>query len=141
MHGISGFLKKHARLQAFDDTWKGLPPYPGFFVPKKADREVTQWQGKEMRNLGRCLLWVLAVALLQPASGQVIPFKYALDCVRALVDFNMMAQYRSHTPETIAYREEYLDRFRRMKDFFLEFRVSKRTRTKVDKYRKELRHQ
>ena len=54
MDWISGFLKKHARLQAFDDTWKTLPSYTGFFVPKKAYREVTQWQGKEMRNLGRC---------------------------------------------------------------------------------------
>jgi len=102
MDWISGFLKKHARLQAFDDTWKALPPYPGFFVPKKAYREVTLWQGKVMRNLGPCLLGVLAVALCQPDSRQVIPFKHALDCVRALVDFNMIAQYRSHTHETIA---------------------------------------
>jgi len=56
MDWISGFLKKQARLQAFDDTWKALPPHRGFFVPKKAYREVTQWQGKEMRNLARCLV-------------------------------------------------------------------------------------
>ena len=120
MDWISGFLKKHARLQPFDDTWKALPPYQGFFVPKKAYREVTQWQGKEMRNLGWCLLGVLAVALRQPDSRQVIPLKHGLDCVRALVDFNMMAQYRSHTRETIAYMEGYLDRFHRMKEI-LEF--------------------
>jgi len=141
MDWISGFLKKHARLQAFDTTWNALPPYPGFFVHKKAYREVTQWQGKEMMNLGRCLLGVLAVALRQPDSRQVITFKHAQDCVRALVDFNMMAQYRSHTRETIAYMEEYLDRFHRMKDIFLEFRVSKRTWANVDLQRKELRHQ
>ena len=68
-------------------------------------------------------------------------FKHALDCVRALVHFNMMGQYRSHTPETIAYMEEYLDGFHRMKDIFLEVRVCKQTRAKVDKQRKELRHQ
>ena len=77
-------------------------------MPKNAYREVTQWQGKEMQNLGRCLLGVLAVALPQPDSTQVIPFKRALVCVRALVDFNMMAQYRSHTDETMAYMEDYL---------------------------------
>ena len=49
------FLKKHKRQQAFDDAWKELPPYPGFSVPKRAYREVTQRQGKEMRNLGRCI--------------------------------------------------------------------------------------
>jgi len=140
MDWISGFLKKHAGLQTFDDTRKVLPPYPGCFVPKKAYRAVTQWQGKEMRNLGLCHLGVPAVALRQRDSRQVIPFKHALDSVWALVDFNMMAQYRSHTPETIAYMEEYLDQFHRIKDIFLEFRVSKRTRAKVDKQRKELRH-
>ena len=108
MDWIQGFRKKHGRLQAFDDAWKTLPPYLGFFVPKNAYREVTQWQGKEMRNLGGCLLVVLAVALRQPDSTQVIPFKRALKWVRALVDFNMMAQYRSHTDETMAYMEDYL---------------------------------
>jgi len=141
MDKIEGFLKKHGQLQVFDDVWKALPPSPGFLVPKKAYREVTQWQGKEMRNLGRCILGVLAVALRQPVGAQAIPFKRALACVRALVDFNMMAQYRSHTPDTIAYMEDYLDQFHRMKDIFLKFRVIKRTQAKVDKQRKEIRRQ
>jgi len=81
MDWIQAFLKKHGRLQAFDDVWKALPPYPGFLVPKKAYREVAQWQGKEMRNLGRCILGVLAVALRQRQSSQVISFKHALRCV------------------------------------------------------------
>jgi len=93
MDRIEGFLKKHGPLQAFDDVWKALQPYPGFLVPKKAYPEVSQWQGKEMRNLGRCIVGVLAVALDQPGGAQVIPFKRALASVRALVDFNMMAQY------------------------------------------------
>ena len=64
-----------------------------------------------MRNLGRCILGVLTVALHQPGGAQAIPFKLALGCVRALVDFNMMAQYRSHTPDTLAYMEDYLTSF------------------------------
>jgi len=55
MDWIEGFLKKHGRLQAFDDVWKALPPYTGFLVTKKAYLKVTQWQQKEMRNLGRCI--------------------------------------------------------------------------------------
>jgi len=71
---IEAFLKKHEPLQPFDEVWKALPPYPGFLVPKKAYREVTQWQGKEMRNLGRGILGVLAMALRQPGGAQAIPF-------------------------------------------------------------------
>jgi hypothetical protein len=138
MDWIQGFLKKHKRQQAFDDAWKALPSYPGFFVPKKAYREVTQWQGKEMRNLGRCLLGVLAVALRQPDGTQILHFKRAFACVRSLLDFNLMAQYRSHTDETVAYMDEYLNRFHQRKDIFLEFRISKRTQAKADAQRREL---
>jgi len=141
MDWIEGVLKKHGRLQAFDDVGKALPPYPGFLVPKKAYREVTQWEGKEMRNLGGGIRRVLAVALRQPGGAQAISFKRALGCVRALIDFNMMAQYRSHTLDTLAYMEDYLDQFHRMKDIFLEFRVTKRTQAKLDTQRKEIQRQ
>ena len=63
MEWVEGFQKKHKRQQAFDNAWKEIPPYPGFSVPKKAYLEVTQWQGKEMRNLGRCISAVLASTL------------------------------------------------------------------------------
>ena len=52
-----------------------------------------------------------------------------------------MAQYRSHTSDTIAYMEDYLDQFHRLKDIFSEFRVTTRTQDKVDKQRKEIRRQ
>jgi len=94
-----------------------------------------------MRNMERSILGVLAVALRHPGGAEAIPFKHAVGCVRALFDFNMMAQYRIHTPDTIAYMEDFLDQFHRMKDSFLEFRVTKRTEAKVDKERKEIRLQ
>ena len=53
----------------------------------------------------------------------------------------MMAQYRSHTRETISYVEEYATQFHETNDIFLEFRISKRMQEKVDTLRKELRHQ
>src|SRR5205807_2995770 len=118
MEWVEGFLKKHKRQQAFDDAWKPVPPYPRFSVPKKAYREVTQWQGKEMRNLSRCITAVLAAALRDPDSSQQLPFKRALQCDSALIDFSLMALYRSHTPETLSYMEKYLLLFHQTKDVF-----------------------
>ena len=118
-----------------------LPPYPEFLVHKKAYYEVTQWQGKDIRNLGRCIWGVLAVNLRQPGGAPAIPLKRVLGCVTALVNFNMMVQYRSDTPDTIAYMQDYLGQFHRMKDIFLEFRVTKHTQAKVDKQRNEIRRQ
>ena len=94
-----------------------------------------------MRNLGHCSLGVLPVALRQPGDAQVIPFKRALGYIRALVNFNMMAQYQNHPSDMIAYMKDYLDQFHKLKDIFLEFRVTKRTQDKVDKQRKEIRRQ
>jgi len=68
MDWIQEFLKKHAQQQAFNNTWKSLPPYPGFFFSKKAYREGKEWQGKVKRYLRSCLLGVLAVPLRQPDS-------------------------------------------------------------------------
>ena len=103
MDGFQVFLKKHERLETVDDFWKALLPYPGFLLLKKAYCEVAQLQGKEIRKMGRFILGVLTVALRQPLSAQVVSFKHALGCLRALVELNMMAQYRSHISDTIAY--------------------------------------
>jgi len=140
MAWMQAFLKKHGRLQAFDHVWKALQPYAGLLLPKRAFREVAQWQRKEMRNLGLCTLGDLPVALRQPESSQVISFKNALRWVRALMDFSMMTQYQSHTSDTIAYMEHYLDQFHRMKGIFLEFQLTKRTLAKVDEQRRAIRH-
>jgi len=48
MKWVEEFLKKNKPQQPFDDIWKVLPPYQGFSLPKKAYREVTQWQDKQM---------------------------------------------------------------------------------------------
>ena len=111
MEWVEGFLKKHKRQQAFDDAWKEIPPYPEFSVPKKAYREVTQWQGKEMHNLGRCILAILVSALPNPDSSQHQDFNIILKCFGALLDFSLMTQHRSHTPDTLAYMERYLKTF------------------------------
>jgi len=105
MEWVEGFLKKHKRQQAFDDAGKEIPPYPRFRVPKKAYREITQGQGPEMRNLSRSISAILASALRNPNSSQYQDFKSTLKWVSALVDFTPMAQYRSHTPDTLSYME------------------------------------
>jgi len=43
-----------------------------------------------------------------------------------------MAQYRSHTPDTLSYTESYLQTFHRTKDIVLEFRTSKPTRAQAN---------
>ena len=138
---VEGFLKKHKGQQAFNDIWKALPPYPGLNVRNKAYREVTQWQGKEKQNIGRCISAVFASALRNLDGSQQLPFKRPLQCVCSLIDFTMMAQYHSHMLETLGYMKTYLGTFHRSKDIFLEFRTTKAICAKAERQDRELREQ
>ena len=92
-----------------------------------------------MRNLGRCVSAVLASALRNPDGSQQHDFGRALKYVGALVDFSLMSQYRSHTPDVLSYLENYLQIFHQSKDVFLEFRTSKATRAEANRQDQELR--
>ena len=137
---ITAFLKQHNRLEAFDEVWRSMPPYPGFTPPRKAFREVSQWQGKEMRMFGRIVLAALAVALWRPSPSQRLVFNSALKCTRNLIDFHLMSQYHSHTAETIAYMDQYLAGFHEEKEVFLAFRQSKTSKKKADALDKRLQN-
>jgi len=92
-----------------------------------------------MHNLGHCITAVLASALGNLNSFQYHDFKSGLKCVSALDDFSLMAQYWSHTRDTVCYMERYLQTFHRTKDIVLEFRTSKATRARPDRQDRELR--
>ena len=47
--------------------------------------------------------------------------KIAIRCVRAITDFCLMAQYRSHTRQTIGYMAEYLQQFHKCMHVVSEF--------------------
>jgi len=92
-----------------------------------------------MRNLGRCISAVLASELQNLDSSQYHDSKSALKCHPALVDFTRMAQYHSHTPDTLSYMESYLRTLHRTKDIFLEFRTPKGTRAQANRQDREPR--
>src|SRR5437588_1309554 len=115
-----------------------MGPYPGFTVPKKAYREVSQWQGKEMRNLGRIVLAAFTTALRAPTDAQRQPFRAATRCVAAVFDFHLLAQYKTHTETTLKYMHDSLKAFHEEKSIFQEFRVGKRAKKGIDKSVAEL---
>ncbi|KAG0639401.1 hypothetical protein HOY80DRAFT_1074395 [Tuber brumale] len=131
MKWIIGFLKKYKRLQAFDAVWKNLPAYPGYCPANKEYSGVLQWTGKERRNLVRVLLPCFAATLCRLSTTEHLIFTQAITCVRSIIDFTLMAQYRSHTEETIQYLERYLKAFHDHKDVFKEYRKNKSTALKV----------
>ena len=63
MDWIQGFLEYHKRITAFDYVWRRLPAYPGFTVPQKGYRSISQWSGKEMRNFSKIILGTFTATL------------------------------------------------------------------------------
>ena len=136
---VEGFPKKDKRRQVFDDAGKQIRSHPGLSVPKKADRDVTEWQFKEMRNLVR-YIWALLVSALQNLeSSHYHDFKSPLKCFSTVVDLCLMAQYRSHRPDTLVYMERYLQTFQRIKDIFPKFHTSKATRAEANCHDRDVR--
>jgi len=144
MEWIQGFLGKHKRLAVFDEIWSTLPPYPGFTPPRKQYRQITMWSGTEMRGVGRVILGCFTAAMrrekdtsrLGPAAQA--DMKIAIRAVRALSDFCLIAQYRSHTGETIQYMTKYLQEFHKYRHVFGEFRASKADQKKAKGASKDL---
>jgi hypothetical protein len=126
MEWVQAPLKKHNRLEEFDKAWASIAPYPGLAVPNKAYRATTQWQGKEMRNLGQVVFGALAAAWRNLRVAVRGDFIKAFKCVRGLIDFHFMAQYGSYRMSTLNYMESYLEDFQKHKDIFLEFRAYER---------------
>ena len=138
MDWLVPFLAHHKRLAVFNRLWSAIGPYPGFSPFRKPYTAVTQWQGKELKMLGRTILPILGASLLEPSAEQRGPFKEAILCVKGLIFFHLMVKYRSHTDQTIGYMERYFEDFHRHKEVFARFRAKKSTKQSALVLRHEL---
>ena len=91
-----------------------------------------------MKALGGVIVSVLAVTLLNPLVSQRIPFTEALLCVKNLVHFHLIAQYRYHTEATIQYMENSLEEIHHHNDVFSRFRAIISTKMVSEALKKQL---
>jgi hypothetical protein len=80
-----------------------------------------------MRYFGRIIYPAFAAALHNPLPRQRVVFQKALACIRSLVYWSLVFQYRIQTTETLNYLAHYLEEFHATKDDFKAFRKSKTT--------------
>jgi len=111
MKWVIRFLKRLKLLQSFDAIGKGLEVYPNYSVQNKEYSQISQWTGKDMRNLVKVILLSFAAALHRPSAVERCIFAKALNCIWSIVDFTLMSQNKSHTNETIQYLEQYFKAF------------------------------
>ena len=96
-----------------DDRFRAMSTHPELLHFKKGISSISQWTGKEHKEMQKVYLGVLA---------GVVPAK-VLAAARGLLDFIYYAQYQSHTTKTLQHMQEALDLFHANKDAFVDLDI------------------
>jgi hypothetical protein len=100
--------------QAIDNRFHAMSSHPHLRHFKKGISSISQWTGKEHKEMQKVFLGVLA--------GIAPPCLIA--AARGLLNFIYYAQYQSHTTETLHQMQEALDLFHANKDIFIDEGIS-----------------
>jgi len=131
-------MKTHERLDKYNAIWLSVPAYHNLTPKNKPYEEVSQWNGKEMKEMSRYLPGVVTQSLRGGSPAQRPIFNHAIECTRALLDCYMYAQYKSHDDATLSYMVDALHRVHTFKHVFLLGRAGKKAKAKADALRTEL---
>lgn len=96
--------------EELDARFQAMPDTPGLRHFKKGISFVSQWTGREHKEMQKVFLGILA-GLVDSDT---------LLAVRAFLDFTYYAQYHSHTTETLRRMQKSLDEFHAHKNAFVE---------------------
>jgi hypothetical protein len=80
-----------------------VPAYHDLTPKNKSYEEVSQWNGKEMKEMSQYLLGVVTQSLRGGSPAQSPIFNRAIECPWALLEFYMYARYKSHDDATLSY--------------------------------------
>ena len=135
---IFHFMKTNERLDEYNAIWLSVPAYHNLAPKNKSYEEVSQWNGKEMKEISRYLLGVVTQSLRGGKVAKRPIFNHAIVCTRALLEIYMFAQYKSHDDGTLSYMEDASHRVHTFKDVSLLERAGKKAKAKANPLRTEL---
>jgi hypothetical protein len=96
-----------------------VPAYDNLTPNNKSYAEVSQSIGKEMKEMSQYLIGVVSQSLRGGSPAQRPIFHCAIECTRALLEFQVYARYKSHDDASLSYMEDFFHRFHTFKDVFL----------------------
>jgi hypothetical protein len=115
-----------------------MPGYHDLTPKTKSYEEVSQWNGKEMKEMSRYQFRVVTQSLRGGSPAQHPKFNHAIVCTRALLDFYLYARCKSHNDAILSYMEGALCRFHTLKDVFLLGQAGRKAKAKANALRTEL---
>jgi hypothetical protein len=115
-----------------------VPAYHNLTPKNKSYEEVSQWNGKEMKEMSLYLLGVVSQSLQGGNPAQRPIFNRAIECTQGMLEFYMYARYKSHDDATLSYMEDTLHRVHTFNDAFLLGRIGKKAKAKANALTMEL---
>jgi len=135
---IFHFMRTHERLDKYNAIWLSVPAYHDLTPKIKSYEEVSQWNGKEMKEMRRYLLGVVTKSLQGGSPAQCPIFNSTIECTQALFELYMYAQYKSHDDASLSCMEHTLRCVHTFKDVVLLGRAGKKAKAKANALRMEL---
>jgi hypothetical protein len=77
-------MKTHERLEMYNAIWLSMPAYHDLTPKNKSYEVVSQWNGKEMKEMSRYLCGVVTQSLPGGGPAQRLLFNRAIECKKAL---------------------------------------------------------
>jgi hypothetical protein len=84
---IFHFMKTHERLDKYNAIWLSVPAYHDLTQKNKSYAEVSQWNGKKMKEMSQYLLGVVTQSLRGGSTAQCPIFNRTNGCPLALLEF------------------------------------------------------
>lgn len=103
-------MTRDSPMFQLDERFRAVPEFAGLKTFKHFS-QVKQWTGNKQKAIVRQLVVVIA-PLLRTREPAAVLF------TRAVMDFVLMAQYKTHSDATLAYIEHALYRMDKTKDVF-----------------------
>jgi hypothetical protein len=131
-------MKTHEWLDKYNGIWLSVPACHDLTPQKKSYEEVSQWNGKEMKEMSRYLLGIVTHSLQGGSPAQRPIFNHAIESTWALLECYIYARYTSHDNAILSYIEDALHCFHTFKDVFLLGRAGKKAKARADDLGTEL---
>ena len=74
------FMKTHERLNRYNATWFSVPAYHDITPKTKSYEELSEWNGKEMKEMSWCQLGVVAQSRQEGSPAQCPILNRAIEC-------------------------------------------------------------
>jgi len=131
-------LKTHERLDKDNAICLSVPADHDLTPNNKSYEELSQSNGKKMKEMSRYLLGVVTQSLRGGNHGQHPIFNRTIECTQAFLEFYMYAQYKSHVDATLRYMEDDRHHFHPIKAVMLLRRAGKKAKAEANTLRTEL---